>query len=131
MKKLIDKLSFLNDNKSADNAQSKKEACFFTDKNGKSHVANWFNKLDRLAKSRILDRIRKIKYGVFGDYKKIDYKLFELKFFFRKGYRIYFTEKENKIVFLPNAGDKDSQSRDIKKAKLLLKEFLSKEDKND
>ena len=61
-----------------------------------------------------------IEYSAYGDYKRLESKLFELRFFFAKGYSIYFTEQNNKIILLLNAGDKSSQSKDIKQAKELL-----------
>ncbi|HJD65556.1 MAG TPA: type II toxin-antitoxin system RelE/ParE family toxin [Rickettsia endosymbiont of Bembidion nr. Transversale] len=50
-------------------------------------------------------------------------KLYELRFFFSRGYRIYFTEKNNEIILLLNAGDKDTQSKDIKKALEIMEEI--------
>ncbi len=75
---------------------------------------------------RILDRIARLEYGAYGDYKNVKGKIYELRFFFGSGYRIYFTEENKKIILLLNAGDKASQNKDIKKAQQLLKEFLEK-----
>jgi putative addiction module killer protein len=49
-----------------------------------------------------------------------------LRFFFGKGYRIYFIEEDNKIILLLNGGNKDSQQHDIKLAKSLLSEYSKK-----
>ena len=56
----------------------------------------------------------------FGDFKKIDNELSELRFNFGSGYRIYYTEVDNIVVLLLNAGDKKLQSNDILKAKEYL-----------
>ena len=36
-----------------------------------------------------------------------------------KGYRIYFKEKDNKIIILLIGGDKSTQQKDIEKAKKI------------
>lgn len=38
---------------------------------------------------------------------------------YAKGYRVYFKEKESKIVILLIGGDKSSQQKDIEKAKKI------------
>ena len=43
--------------------------------------------------------------------------VFELRFHFGTGYRIYFGEVDNTIVLLLCAGDKSSQATDIERAK--------------
>nr|WP_232049375.1 addiction module killer protein [Rickettsia asiatica] len=53
-------------------------------------------------------------------------RLYELRFFFGKGYRIYFTEKDNKIILLLNAGNKDMQGKDIKKALEIIEEVYKR-----
>jgi len=42
---------------------------------------------------------------------------------FAKGYRIYFKEKDGKIIVLLIGGDKSSQQNDIKKAKEIWKKL--------
>ena len=39
------------------------------------------------------------------------------------GYRLYFTRFEDKIIILISGGNKSSQSNDIKKAYMILKEI--------
>jgi|TARA_R110001606_G_scaffold235088_1_gene382979 putative addiction module killer protein len=86
----------------------------------------WLRKLkDTQAKIQILNRIARIESeGYFGDYKEITEELSELRFFAGPGYRVYFTEKDGQIVILLAGGDKSSQQRDIKKAKILLNDLL-------
>ncbi|HCH25051.1 MAG TPA: hypothetical protein DE179_12225 [Oceanospirillaceae bacterium] len=49
--------------------------------------------------------------------------MYELRFFFGCGYRIYYTIKGKKIVLLISGGDTSSHTRDIKKALGLMMEL--------
>ncbi|MDP4708433.1 MAG: type II toxin-antitoxin system RelE/ParE family toxin [Rickettsiaceae bacterium] len=100
-----------------------KEVQFFVDKNENNHVAKWLKKLDVKTRARINLRLVRLEYGSYGDYKSIAKKLYELRFFFANGYRIYFTEHNDKIIILLCEGSKDTQHKDIKLAKDLLEEF--------
>jgi putative addiction module killer protein len=103
--------------------QKIKEVRFFVDKNQKNYVADWLNNLDLKTKARINLRLVRLQYGAYGDYKSLGNKLYELRFFFASGYRVYFTEHDNKIIIILCAGDKDTQKKDIKLAKDLLTEL--------
>ena len=82
----------------------------------------WFKGLkDVKTKARIALRLRQISQGNFGDYKPLGSGLYELRFFFASGYRIYYTIKGEQVVILLVGGDKSSQDKDIKKAKAILK----------
>ena len=105
--------------------QKIKEITFFVDKNKKNHVTAWLDKLDVKTRSRINLRLVRLEHGAYGDYKNLGNNLWELRFFFAKGYRLYFTEHKNKIIVLLCAGNKDTQKKDIKLAKDLLEEFKS------
>ena len=85
----------------------------------------WLRKLkDLRAKAKILFRIQKIESdGHFGDCKPVGDGIRELKINYAKGYRVYFKEKDGKIIILLIGGDKSSQQRDIEKAKEILKKL--------
>lgn len=88
------------------------------------HFDRWLKKLkDVSAKRRMLARFDMVGNGHFGDHKQLDEQLFELRMFYGSGYRVYFSIKEEKIVFLLVGGDKASQQRDIVKARKLLHEL--------
>ena len=53
----------------------------------------------------------------FGESKAVGNGLSELKINYAKGYRIYFKEKDGKIIVLLIGGDKSTQQKDIEKAK--------------
>ena len=70
------------------------------------------------AKAKILFRIQKIEdVGHFGDCKPVGDGIRELRVDFGKGYRVYFKEKDGKIILLLIGGDKSTQQKDIAKAK--------------
>jgi putative addiction module killer protein len=74
-------------------------------------------------KRKVLARLDRLKNNNFGDYKRIDNNLFELRFFFGSGLRIYYTIRNKHIILLLVGGDKSSQDNDIKKAKRILDEL--------
>jgi putative addiction module killer protein len=84
----------------------------------------WLAKLkDVSIRNRLLARLDRIETGNFGDFKQIDNSLFELRFFFGGGLRIYYTIRDGKVVLLLAGGDKSSQTKDITKTKALLLEM--------
>ena len=82
----------------------------------------WLRKLkDIRAKAIILIRIQKVEnYGHFCDCESVAEGIRELKIDYAKGYRIYFKEKEGKIIILLVGGNKSTQQKDIEKAKDIL-----------
>ncbi len=91
--------------------------------NDKSPFIEWLESLDKVTKSRVQSRLTRLLENNFGDYKKIDNEISELRLKFGSGYRIYYTEIDNVIVLLINGGDKSTQSKDIQKAKEILQEW--------
>ena len=83
----------------------------------------WLRKLkDIRAKAIILFRIQKVEnLGQLGNFESVGQGIRELKIDYAKGYRIYFKEKEGKIIILLVGGDKSTQRKDIEKAKEILK----------
>lgn len=97
-----------------------KEIIFYELDNGKCPVQDWLISLDTSVRVKIVKRIERIYDDNFGDYKMIAPDLFELRFTIGKGYRIYYTIKNEVCVLLLNAGDKSKQSKDIALAKHYL-----------
>jgi putative addiction module killer protein len=84
----------------------------------------WLAKLkENSLKLRVLARLAMAENGHFGDFKQISSDLFELRFFFGAGLRIYYTIQNNKIVCLLVGGNKSTQKNNIAKAKELLAEL--------
>jgi len=90
---------------------------FFIEKT--TEFDKWLRKLNDLkAKAKILFRIQKLENDEhFGDCKPVDDGIQEMRVNFAKGYRVYFKEKNGKIIVLLIGGDKSTQQKDIKKAK--------------
>ena len=85
--------------------------------------SKWLKKLkDALAKVAIIRRLDRMKEGNFGDSKSVGSGVFELRVDVGKGYRVYFTNKNNRVVILLVGGDKSTQEEDIKTAKKMAEE---------
>tara|TARA_R110001592_G_scaffold90460_2_gene265945 strand:- start:10487 stop:10831 length:345 start_codon:yes stop_codon:yes gene_type:complete len=101
-----------------------KEIIIYCDKEGKEPFTEWLNKLrDKSGRRRILTRLRRLEQGNYGDCEPIGEGLSELRMFFGSGYRVYFGEDAENIIIVICGGDKGSQSKDIKFAKLCWKEY--------
>ncbi|MCP3876660.1 MAG: type II toxin-antitoxin system RelE/ParE family toxin [Desulfobacteraceae bacterium] len=59
----------------------------------------WFARIKNPQyKAKFLVRVDRVRAGNFGDHKRLENNLFELRFFFGPGFRVYYTIKNNKIV---------------------------------
>ena len=103
-----------------------KEIVAYKSSTGKCPYDEWFYKLDKTVQARIEKRLERVEEGNFGDCKKLDENISELRFKFGAGYRIYFAESNNVIIILLCAGDKSSQTEDIKKAKRYLEDLIER-----
>lgn len=108
-----------------DDAHKPKQIVFYQDSAGKEPVMLWLKRLrDPKTRRRILKRFFRVENGHYGDYKFIGDGVYELRFFFGAGYRVYFGEDGDTIVVLLAGGDKDSQPRDIENAQTYWQEYL-------
>ena len=78
---------------------------------------------DIQARARIAKRIDRIAQGNFGDAKSVGDGVSELRFDFGPGYRIYYARRGDVVLILLCGGDKDSQARDIERAKIMAREI--------
>ena len=86
--------------------------------------SKWLSKLkDRKAVAKLLIRIESLKQGNPGDSKSLGSGIYELRIHFGPGYRVYYTRRSGLLVILLCAGDKSSQSKDVLKARRILKEL--------
>lgn len=81
-------------------------------------------KKNRQSRFRILAKIQEIRIEetLVGDWKPVGDGVYELRFSFEPGYRVYFAMFENKLIVLLAGGDKTTQARDIRAAKQLLRQ---------
>ncbi len=81
---------------------------------------NWFAELkNRTAKERVLTRIRLAEAGNFGDHHFVADGIWEMRIHYGPGYRLYYAREGSSIYLLLMGGDKQTQNRDIEKAKVI------------
>ena len=86
--------------------------------------ARWFRRLrDRQARVCIDSRIRRLSLGNPGDVRPVDEGVSEIRINYGPGYRVYFVQRGQTLVVLLAGGDKDSQTRDIRRALELAREL--------
>lgn len=98
--------------------------------NGICSFDEWFNQLDINIQVRIDARLDRISLGNFGDYKTIEDGIFEFRFHFGAGYRVYYGLDGKNIIILLTGGSKKRQNKDIKKAITYWQEYQQEKGKN-
>jgi putative addiction module killer protein len=84
----------------------------------------WLKNLnDSNARFRIYQRIERLASGNPGDVKPIGEGCSEMRIDYGPGYRVYYKDTGNEIIFLPCGGDKSNQTKNIENAKKLAKEI--------
>lgn len=97
---------------------------------GKKPYLSWLKSLrDVSTIARIRARIDRIEEGNLGSYRPLGAGLFEFKFDFGPGYRVYFAVDGDEIILLFMGGDKGSQARDIDKARQYWTDYLMRKRK--
>lgn len=76
---------------------------------------------DLRSKAVVFNRLDRATKGNFGDTRALGGGLSEMRVDVGPGYRIYFTRRGERIYLLLVGGDKSAQSKDIQRAKALLK----------
>lgn len=84
---------------------------------------DWLRSLrDIRAKVAVVRRIDRAGLGNFGDHKAVGEGVSEMRIDIGQGYRVYYTIRQQRIVFLLCGGNKVTQSDDIKRAIKLARE---------
>jgi len=69
-----------------------------------------------------------VRLGNFGDCKPVGDGVFELRMTFGAGYRVYYARRHDYFILLLGGGDKNTQTRDIEKAKATWADYRSRSD---
>lgn len=83
---------------------------------------DWLDGLsDARAQARIASRLVRLEAGLLGDTKSVHDGVSEMRIDYGPGYRVYFTMRGRIVIVLLCGGDKQSQKRDIARAKEIAK----------
>lgn len=84
--------------------------------------ARWLDNLpDIQVRARVQARIERLVAGNPGDVEPVGEGVSELRIDYGPGYRVYFKKRGRELVVLLAGGDKDTQSKDIKRALRLAR----------
>src|SRR5438477_10655773 len=90
--------------------------------------SSWLRGLiDDNAVARIVARIRRMEQGNPGDVKSVGAGVMEMRVDCGPGYRIYYARRGASIVILLCAGDKRTQTQDIKRAQATAQKIAGKQ----
>jgi len=104
-----------------------KQLEIYVTEDGKKPFIQWLESLkDKIMRYRIKERLDRVALGNLGDHKGVGHGVFELRFKFSSGYRVYYAEEGDKIILLLCGGDKSSQQKDIKNAIAYWQDYLSR-----
>lgn len=90
--------------------------------------AKWLRGVkDPQATGRILTRVRRLADGNPGDVRPVGGGLSELRINYGPGYRVYYAQRGSTLVLLLCGGDKATQDRDIRMARMIAEEWNDQE----
>lgn len=97
----------------------------------------WLDGLkDNRVRGAVAERIKRLSFGLLGDFKAVGDGVVELRIDFGAGWRIYYTQVGRaqfgaQIVVLLAGGSKRTQKKDIKRAKALAALLRSERDRDE
>ena len=100
-----------------------KKILYYKTSDGKCPYLDWYNSLDKGIKPYIAKRLTRVLEGNYGDHKRLNTDLSELRFKVGSGYRIYYSEFKDTIIILLCAGNKSGQQTDIKNANKYIEDY--------
>lgn len=89
----------------------------------------WLHSLtDSYTRVRLLRRLEKAAQGLLGDVRPVDEGVSEMREFFGPGWRMYYVERGKMLIVMLGGGLKDTQRRDIERAKELARTLVYDEE---
>jgi putative addiction module killer protein len=100
------------------------EIKIYATEKGNEPFREWVDSLKNFeTQALVFQRLQRIKLGNFGDCKPIEAGLWEFRIHHRAGIRIYYALVGQRLLLIIGGGDKQSQQRDITKAKKHIEDF--------
>ena len=96
----------------------------YIDGDGRIPFRDWLCDLDTTTRARVQARILRFETGNLGDHKDVGGGVWEARFDFGPGYRLYFGRIGREAILLLLGGDKKSQKKDIRRARECWSEYL-------
>ena len=69
----------------------------------------------------------RFEQGNFGDHKAVGKGVWEARFMFGSGYRVYYAREGQQIILLLLGGDNQGQQKDIKQAQQYWQDYRARE----
>ena len=86
--------------------------------------AQWLQDLrDLRGRAKVQVRIERLIGGNPGDVRPVGSGVSELRIDYGPGYRVYYQQKDSRLIILLAGGDKSSQVRDIEEALILSRQI--------
>lgn len=95
----------------------------YTDTNGRSPFADWFNELNASTAAKIATALVRMEQGNFSNAKGVGAGVIEYRIDSGPGYRIYFGKDGERLVILLAGGTKKRQQRDIEVAQIRWDDY--------
>jgi putative addiction module killer protein len=95
----------------------------YVNASGISPFAKWRGKLDPTTRARITVGVLRLELGNFSAARGVGGGIFELRYDFGPGYRVYFGKDGERLVILLGGGTKKRQQNDIDAAQELWQEY--------
>ena len=95
----------------------------YTDTEGRSPFADWFNDLDAPAAAKVTTALIRLGQGNFSNAKGVGGGVLEYRIDFGPGYRVYFGKDGERFVILLAGGTKKRQQRDIEAAQARWEDY--------
>ncbi len=95
----------------------------YTNPEGGSPFADWFNDLDAQAAAKVTTALVRMEQGNFSSVKGVGAGVLEYRLDFGPGYRIYFGKDGERLVILLAGGTKKRQQRDIEDAQTRWEDY--------